>query len=78
VGTGHFERVFDAPFAREFALRYRGDVAAMQRHMLERGFLAGVDLGRFAADDAGFVLFAVTERHTREVLDRFVEEVSAL
>lgn len=78
VGTGRFERVFNAPFAREFALRYTGEVSAMQRHMLERGFLAGVDLGRFAANDAGLVLFAVTERHTREVLDRFVEEVSAL
>ena len=41
-------------------------------------FLAGVDLGRFAADDAGIVLFAVTERIRVRSLDRFVEEVSAL
>ncbi|MBN2247310.1 MAG: aminomethyl-transferring glycine dehydrogenase subunit GcvPA [Coriobacteriia bacterium] len=78
VGCGCFERVYGAPFANEFTLRYRGEVADMQTRLLERGFLAGLDLGRFDADDAGLVLFAVTERHTREVIDRFVEEVSAL
>jgi len=78
VATGRFERVCGAPFAAEFTVRYRGDVAAMQARLHESGYLAGLDLGRFSADDAGLVLFAVTERHTRAVLDRFVEEVSAL
>jgi glycine dehydrogenase subunit 1 len=78
VATGRFERAFDAPFGNEFALRYRGDVPAMQARLLESGYLAGLDLGRFSPDDAGLVLFAVTERHTRAVLDRFVEEVHAL
>jgi len=78
VTTGRFERVFNAPFANEFTLRFRGEVAVMQARMLESGHLAGLDLGRFSADDAGLVLFAVTERHTRRVLDLFVEEVGAL
>ncbi len=78
VATGRFERVHAAPFGYEFALRYRGDVAEMQRALLDAGFLAGLDLGRFSADDAGLVLFAVTEKRTRAELDRFVEEVGAL
>jgi glycine dehydrogenase subunit 1 len=78
VGTGRFSRVTDAPFAHEFTLRWEGDVPAMQAAMLERGFLAGLDLGRFAAADEGLVLFAVTEKRTRAEMDRFVEEVSAL
>lgn len=78
VATGRFGRVHTAPFGHEFALRYTGDVAAMQRALLEVGFLAGLDLGRFAEADAGLVLFAVTEKRTRAELDRFVEEVSAL
>ena len=77
VGTGRFERVFDAPFAHEFTLRYAGDVPAMQTQLLARGFLAGLDLGRFSAADEGLVLFAVTEKRTRAELDRFVSEVSA-
>ncbi|MDO8881131.1 MAG: aminomethyl-transferring glycine dehydrogenase subunit GcvPA [Coriobacteriia bacterium] len=78
VETGRFERVFSAPFAHEFALRYTGDVAVMQARLLERGFFAGLDLGRFRAEDVGRVLFAVTEKRTRAQLDRFVAEVNAL
>ncbi len=78
VATGRFERVHSAPFGHEFALRYPGDVAGMQRALLGAGFLAGLDLGRFSPDGAGLVLFAVTEKRTRAELDRFVEEVSAL
>ncbi len=78
VGTGRFERVFAAPFGYEFALRYRGDVAEMQRTLVTRGFFAGLDLSAFSPDDAGLVLFAVTEKRTRAELDRFVGEVSAL
>ncbi|MHB1450224.1 MAG: aminomethyl-transferring glycine dehydrogenase subunit GcvPA [Coriobacteriia bacterium] len=78
VDSGRFERVFDVPFANEFTLRFSGDVADMQKRLLQRGFLAGLALARFDPADAGLVLFAVTERHTREVLDRFVKEVSAL
>ena len=78
VGTGRFERVFGAPFAHEFTLRYTGDVAEMQARLLERGFFAGLDLGRFGDAWAGYVLFAVTERRTRAEMDRLVEEVSAL
>ena len=78
VESGRFERAFSAPFGYEFALRYRGDVASMQAAMLDRGFFAGLDLARFAAEDAGLVLFAVTEKRTRVDIDRFVTEVSTL
>lgn len=78
VATGRFERVSDAPFAHEFTLRYTGDVPVMQAGLLERGFLAGLDLGRFDPADAGLVLFAVTEKRTRAQLDAFVAQVSAL
>lgn len=78
VATGRFAREFAAPFGHEFTLRYRGDVAAMQSAMLERGFLAGLDLGRTSSDLAGLVLFAVTEKRTRVEIDRFVAEVGAL
>ena len=78
VATGRFERIGDAPFGNEFALRYHGDVAAMQAALLERGFLAGLDLKRFGDAYAGVVLFAVTEKRTRAQMDAFVEEVVAL
>jgi glycine dehydrogenase subunit 1 len=78
VATGRFHVLSDAPFGNEFALRYDGDVAAMQSALLERGFLAGLDLGRFGDANAGVVLFAVTEKRTRAQMDTLVEEVTAL
>ncbi len=78
IATGRFSAVSDAACANEFALRYDGDVAAMQHAMLERGFLAGLDLARFGDEFAGMVLFAVTEKRTRAQMDRFVGEVVSL
>jgi glycine dehydrogenase subunit 1 len=78
IGTGRFSAPWERPFAHEFALRYDGDVAAMQKAMLDRGFLAGLDLARFSAGDAGLVLFAVTEKRTRAEMDAFVREVASL
>jgi glycine dehydrogenase subunit 1 len=78
VDTGRFERVFSAPFANEFTLRFAGNVAAMQAALLATGFFAGLDLGRFSAADAGLVSFAVTEKRTRSQMDRLVGEVGRL
>jgi glycine dehydrogenase subunit 1 len=78
IATGRFEGLDGAPFGNEFALRFDGNVAAMQAALLERGFLAGLNLGRFGSGYAGVVLFAVTEKRTRAQMDRFVGEVAAL
>lgn len=90
IKSGAFARAFDAPFGYEFALEYKGDVAAMQEAMLERGFLAGVGAKRVArSSSAGIegvdseqlsrlVVFAVTEKRTRAEIDAFVGEVVAL
>ena len=78
VASGRFQPVWSAPFAHEFALRYSGDVPAMQEAMLGRGYLAGVDLGAVDPGLEGLVLFAVTEKRTRAELDDFVREVVSL
>ncbi len=78
IGTGCFSAPWDRPFAHEFALRYAGDAGSMQAALLERGFLAGLDLGTLDPADAGLVLFAVTEKRTRRELDTFVREVASL
>jgi glycine dehydrogenase subunit 1 len=78
LATGRFSAPWNRPFAHEFALRHMGDVAAMQAALLERGYLAGLDLGRFSEADAGMVLFAVTEKRTRAEMDAFAKEVASL
>jgi glycine dehydrogenase subunit 1 len=79
VTTGRFTPAYpDAAFAHEFALAYDGNAHEMQETMLERGFLAGLELSRFSPELSGIVLFAVTEKRTRREIDRFVEEVASL
>ncbi len=85
IGTGRFSAPWDAPFAREFALRFDGDAEEFVRAMVDHGFLAGVPLERIAArrpdpgvDASGVVLFAVTEKRTRAQMDRLVEAVMSL
>ena len=53
LATGRFEPAWDAPFAHEFALRYLGDVRAMQSAMLDAGYLAGYALSDMERSDPG-------------------------
>jgi glycine dehydrogenase subunit 1 len=62
-----------APTFNEFVIACEGKAAKDVLAKLEaRGILGGVDLGRFDSARAGQLLVAVTERHTRADLDRFV------
>jgi glycine dehydrogenase subunit 1 len=78
LATGAFDAPYSAPFANEFALRYKGDPAVMHGEMLRRGFIAGVDLGTMDPGMAGLVLFAVTEKRTRAEMDALAKEVASL
>ena len=87
IGTDRFAAAWEGPFAHEFALRYDGDVPQMLAAMFDRGYLAGIEVARFAAEwptgaspvsDEGLVLFAVTEQRTRTEMDAFVDEVASL
>ena len=66
VATGRFTPLFRRPFFNEFALRYDGDAATLQRTFVENGILGGVRL----ADDV--LMFAATEKRTRQEIDRLV------
>ena len=64
--TGHFSLVYDQPFFNEFVVRYDGDVDALQRHLLDNGIFGGIKL----ANDQ--LMFAVTEKRTKEEIDHLV------
>ena len=66
TATGHFQIVYDQPFFNEFVVRYDGDAEALQRRLLDNGIFGGVKL----ADDQ--LMFAVTEKRTKEEIDRFI------
>lgn len=64
--TGHWRLRFQQPFFNEFCMSYDGDVDAFQKKALEAGFMAGLKIS------PDTVMFAVTEKHTKEELDTLV------
>lgn len=61
-----FEKIYEKPFFNEFALRYKGDVDVLQRRCAEAGYMAGVKIAE------NEILFAATEKNSREQIDQFV------
>lgn len=74
VKTGRFELAFTSPTFKEFVLRDKqNNVADFINDGLDHGFLAGVPLGQWYPELSDCLLIAVTEKRTKEELDRFVE-----
>jgi len=71
--SGYSPAFRTGPQFNELAVRVRGGSAARVCTALEeKGIIAGLDLGRVDAERGDCLLVAVTERHTRADLDRFV------
>ena len=69
VKTGKFTLAYEQPFFNEFCVRYNGNVDTLQKHLADNGILGGVKV----ADD--IIMFAVTEKRTKEEIDQLVELV---
>ena len=65
LATGHFSLVYDKPFFNEFLVKYDGDVDSLYKRFIDAGILGGVKI-----DDG--ILFAVTEKCTKEEIDNLV------
>ncbi len=67
----------DAPYFREFVLRLPGDAEEYVRDAADRRqFLAGVPLSRFDRTRRNDLLVAVTEKRTREEMDRYAAHLA--
>ncbi len=74
-----FSIKYTGPTFSEFAVRlHQGKAQAVLAKLAEKGFLAGVDLGRFDEKMDDTFLVAVTECHTRKQLDQFLEALKAV
>ncbi|WP_027454924.1 aminomethyl-transferring glycine dehydrogenase subunit GcvPA [Xylanibacter brevis] len=65
--TGRFSLAYQQPFFNEFVVRYDGDVDALQHRLLELGIFGGVKV------DDHQLMFAVTEKRTKEEIDKLIE-----
>ena len=73
------EPAHEQPVIREFALRLDADVAAVKRRCAAQGVNPGVDVHALSgrAEDRGLLLVALTERRTREHIDRLADALGA-
>ncbi len=77
IATGLFSPLFGKPFFREFALEYKGDVAALNKKMLDAGMLGGYALDKDYPEYSQAWLVAVTEKRTKAEIDALVKAVTA-
>jgi glycine dehydrogenase subunit 1 len=70
VSTGKFKPVFEAPFFKEFAVMYEGDISSLNKRLLNSGIIGGYDLGRDYPELGGAWLVAVTEKRTKYEIDK--------
>ncbi len=66
IATGLFSDKYERPFFNEFCVKYNGDVDRLQQRFIENGILGGVKV------DADTLMFAVTEKNTKEEIDKLV------
>jgi glycine dehydrogenase subunit 1 len=67
----------DSPIFNEFVVKLPDGVhvGALNRKLLEQGFIGGFDLGRDYPELKGHMLVAVTEQRTREEIDQFAKSL---
>jgi glycine dehydrogenase subunit 1 len=70
VATGKFAPAFDKPFLKEFTLKANVDVKKLNKKLLDNGIMGPINL------DNGLVSFAVTEKRTKEEMDRLITLIS--
>ncbi len=74
TASGVLRRGFDRPVFKEFVVRaVDGEVEKRLESALGAGFLAGVPLGRWYPELADCFLVAVTEKRTKQQIDRLAE-----
>jgi glycine dehydrogenase subunit 1 len=73
-----FSLTSDAPFFNEFAIEAPVSAAEINRFLLSREIVGGVDLGQFDPRHDGCLLLAFTEMNTRSDIDNLVDALSDL
>lgn len=72
LATGKFRDAFPGrTFLKEFVVETDLDVNALNKYLLEKGIMGGIDLGD------GRVQFAVTEKRTKDEIDNLVTLIKA-
>lgn len=73
TASGKYKLVSDQPFFHEFAIEGENNPHGIQDRLLEKGFLAGFGIGSDYEEHPNAMLFAVTEKRTKEEIDALAQ-----
>ncbi len=76
--TGQVNKVFDAPFFREFVVRPGISLERLNDELMAESIIGGYDLSAEYPELEGCWLIAVTEKRTRDEIDTFVQKVNKI
>lgn len=71
TGVADYRLKFTAPFFHEFVLQCPEDADVVAKRLAEQGILAGFPLGGYNPELRDCLLVAVTEKRTKDEIDRF-------
>jgi glycine dehydrogenase subunit 1 len=78
ISTGRFKPLFNAPFFKEFAVKYDGDIKELNSQLLSERIIGGYGLGQSYPELSGGWLVAVTEKRTKGEIDKLVRKAAAI
>jgi glycine dehydrogenase subunit 1 len=70
-----FSLAFPGINFKEFAVKLPGDPTVLNRKLIEKNILGGVNLGLYYPELKNTMIFAFTEKRTREEIDTLVREL---
>lgn len=72
IATEKFTPVFDKPFLKEFTIRTTLNLDKISKKLLDNSILGGIRLGDHKTEMKDCLLFCVTEKRSKEEIDRLV------
>lgn len=67
--------LYSNQFFNEMVIRLERPINEVNKQLLNKGFIGGLDLGKYQEDMEGHMLVAITEKRTKEEMDAFVKEL---
>lgn len=69
------EIVFEGPSFNEFVVKTKKSISEITNSLFEKGYIAGLDLGKYYPNLENHMLVCVTELRTKEEIDEFAQEM---
>ena len=76
--TEKFEKAFDQPFFKEFVVKSKVDVDKLNETLFENDIIGPLDLGKVKEGMDNHLMFSITEKRSKEEIDKLVEIVKGV